>query len=254
MKFIVQENISIIDRERIESAINKINCDILLFNHRPFDTQYPELPDHSDLFVYAAHNVTDQIFDDHKHYKGVFNRTDDIDIRQYYHRDYMWSKVIGIGSLNELMNTFNGERQIFIRPCIDDKFISGEITSLNDLYSRLSKVGDDSLYKSFFVGEVDIPEYEYRLFIVNGKVVASSLYRFNNKYYALKDSPDSIKEFAESFYKLSNLKFPCVVDVAYRKSDDKIGIIEVNSIHNSGFYDCDVDDIFKSLYDYIKGA
>lgn len=254
MKFIVQENISETDIDRIKSAVSKLNCDIILFKHRPFDTIYPGLPDHSDLFVYAAHNVTDRIYDDHREYKGVFNRTTDIDLRQYYSQDYMWSNVIGIGSLLELMNTFNIERQIFIRPCIDDKLISGEITSLKNLYSRLSKADIEYVYKSFFTAEVDIPEYEYRLFIVDGKTVASSLYRVDGQYYTEKDSPNYVKEFAESFYNATGFKYPCVVDVAYRKRDDRLGIIEVNSIHNSGFYECDVDDIFKALHKYIKGA
>lgn len=58
-------------------------------------------------------------------------------------------------------------------------------------------------------------------------------------------SPDEVIYFAAEFYNKTDLPISCVIYIGV--TGNKIGVIEVNSINNSGFYSIDKDKLIMSL-------
>lgn len=251
MHFILQQNINENDLKSLIDAIEKEGHTYETFFHIPFDTSYPNLENTTeDLFVYAASSVTDQIFDDYEYrMMGVCNHTKSININKLYDKasDLMWSNRIYQGTLESLID-LDLDCELFVRPEIDDKLFSGMVCDsleLCDMAKRMIEADSHLSYEKVFVAEVNMPMIEYRLFIVGDEVVTSSKYRENGIVITEHDSPQNVKDIALEFYKRVGMRIPCVIDVAVSEND--IGVIEVNSIHNSGFYAIDKEKLIRAL-------
>lgn len=250
MHFVIQNNINEKDYNNLVNAITNNGHTYQSFFHIPFDNAYPEFGEQKELFVYAASAVTDQIFDDYLGFKGVYNHTSGLNINDYYDKNpnLMWSKRIKACSLLDVLKLDISDDLIFTRPALDNKLFSGQVIKQSDFREQVRKMlnADESLVdEEVFIGDVDYPESEYRIFIVDGAVASSSLYRKNGYVCKQYDAPIFVKEFAVNFYDESYLPICCVIDIAVKK--DKIGVIEVNSINNSGFYDINLDNLVKAL-------
>lgn len=250
MHFVIQNNINENDYNKFVDAIERNGHTYQSFFHIPFDTAYPEFGQYKELFVYAASAVTDQIFNDYLGFKGVYNHTTSLNINNYYDKnpELMWSKRIKSCSLVDVLKLDITDDLIFTRPALDNKLFSGQVVKQSDFREQVRKMlnADESLIdEEIFIGEVDYPELEYRVFIVDGAVASSSLYRKNGYLFKQYDSPLYIKEFAVNFYDENYLPICCVIDIGVKKS--KIGVIEVNSINNSGFYEINLDNLVNAL-------
>lgn len=254
MHFVVQKNINENDYQSFIEAIEKCGYTHESFYHIPFDTKYPDLCKHGDnIFVYCASSVTDQIWNDYTEaqslFKGVYNHTRGININEFfeYNEDLMWSKQLFQGTLKEATK-LSGDDVIFVRPEIDDKLFSGMTCTYDELAKMAKRMidADPNLKNSrIFVGEYDVPEFEYRLFVVEYDIITSSKYRENGKLTIERDSPHNVIRFASEFIDEYLTPCSCVIDVGVK--GDKIGIIEVNSINNSGFYDIDKELLVRAL-------
>lgn len=131
----------------------------------------------------------------------------------------------------------------FIRPIADTKHFTGGLFSKSMVETLKARPSVSGI--SVAVSQPKEIYSEYRVFIVNNKVVTSSLYRLSGKSFKSKTVPASILEFAEQ---VSNTWLPaetCVVDIAH--SQDGLKIIEFNNFNGSAFYECDVTEIVKEL-------
>jgi hypothetical protein len=172
-----------------------------------------------------------------------------ININKLYDKasDLMWSNRIYQGTLESLID-LDLDCELFVRPEIDDKLFSGMVCDsleLCDMAKRMIEADRHLAYEKVFVAEVNMPMIEYRLFIVGDEVVTSSKYRENGIVITEHDSPQNVKDIALEFYKRVGMRIPCVIDVAVSEND--IGVIEVNSIHNSGFYAIDKEKLIRAL-------
>lgn len=143
----------------------------------------------------------------------------------------------------------------FIRPVLDSKSFAGCVMDweqLSEWKSRIlalspedgSTITGDTMV---MISPVKSILKEYRLWIINQKVVTGSVYKINNKkHYELLTEPEVI-EFAE---KMANKWSPIeayVMDVALTYNGLKI--IEVNNINSSGFYAGDMTKLVRALED-----
>lgn len=149
----------------------------------------------------------------------------------------------------------------FIRPDQDLKQFSGYVAPAHEIKDHLF-----SMVKSFkdgFPGTYSMnPETkvvfstvkeikaEWRWFIVNGNIVSGSMYRAHGQMRQIRETDQSVIDEAQ---KLTNIWLPddCVVmDTAL--VGDEVKVIEFNCINSSGFYDNDVNEIFKALWEFHR--
>lgn len=159
--------------------------------------------------------------------------------------------------LKALNENIDPKVDIFIRPSEDLKQFAGQVMNAQDCLDWLTDVvslppDSGSYYLPLDTKiVVDFPkniQAEWRWFIVDGKVVSGSMYRRKGQLFQKRETDEATIHEAQQFAD-GWLPDPCcVMDLALVNNEVKV--IEFNCINSSGFYDNDVDAIFKALYDY----
>jgi hypothetical protein len=94
---------------------------------------------------------------------------------------------------------------------------------------------------------------EWRWFIVNGKVVSGSMYRFKGQMRKKEELNINVIDEAQRFADIWLPHRNCVMDIAI--VDDEVKVIEFNTINSSGFYDHNVNNIIRYLYeDFVNNV
>lgn len=149
----------------------------------------------------------------------------------------------------------------FVRPSEDTKQFAGYVDNVKNIIRHLEYMvecqseGTYSMSKDDMIvlSEPRIIQMEWRYFIIGGKIIDGSIYRSRGNLYKEHETDRDVLEEAQS---LADRWLPdqcCVMDVAL--VDDELKVIEFNCINSSGFYDHDVDKIFKEWYEYeVKHA
>lgn len=164
--------------------------------------------------------------------------------------------IVSVKDAIEFLRRNENKKDWFIRPSHDLKQFSGQVIEAVECANWLEDAmlcDSSGSYKLDESTDVVLSaplniQAEFRWFVVDNKVVSGSMYRCRNQFRKERiiDS-DMIKEaqtFADKW-----LPSPCcVMDLAL--VDDEVKVIEFNCINSSGFYDNNIYDIFKSLYDY----
>lgn len=262
MHFIVQQNINENDFNEFKDSIINLGHTFESFYHKPFDTYYPEFDINKPTFIYAASSVTDAIFKEYNKFAGVFNHTNEINIHNFYKTrpDLMWSPRAYQGTLSSVLTDIESNNNlIFSRPAIDDKLFAGQVSTQAELIETCKRMinADPSLANhEVFLGGYKPPNYEYRLFVIAGEVVASSKYRVNGHVLPYEGSPKKVKDKANEFHHahIDILPAAYVIDIATNDDETDIGVIEINCINNSGFYDIIKSNLISGIVRFMETA
>jgi hypothetical protein len=163
---------------------------------------------------------------------------------------YMLNTDAICGQLKDIEHVWD---EFHIRPVMDDKAFAGEVTNWPEFVEwreRISKMDCDNSITTLRVTDrvvmssVKNIKYEYRIFVVDGKVVTGSLYRDNGelRYLNIDDQGQLehvfIKCFVEDMVKIWCPNKAFAMDIA-DTGEEGFKIIEINSLNSSGFYKCD---------------
>jgi len=136
---------------------------------------------------------------------------------------------------------------IFIRPVFDTKQLIAKVIERENFFYALREYykngGNDQL--DILVSEAVEILSEYRLFIVNGKVVAQSLYKVRGQFCTNPVVPNIIIQKAEELCKIWTPAPAFVMDFA--EDAEGFCVLEVNNINCAGFYACDIPSIVDAL-------
>jgi len=150
-------------------------------------------------------------------------------------------------------NMFSAEKLLFIRPNDDSKSFAGEVRrfdEIGDWYNQLKGVENANLSpeSKIVVSEPYNIQYEWRLWIVNKKVVASSKYR---EYFKLKKEegcPVQVISFAEERCQEYTPHDIFVMDICL--CGDEYFIVECGCMNGAGFYKAKIEDIVSNVTNY----
>lgn len=177
-----------------------------------------------------------------------------------------WTPLLGNLALNSgalftqlgPMKNVSFYHDVFVKPSCDLKLFAGMIVpagqtigeALGDRQqdSRLSN--DETILVNRVIEGI---QTEFRCFVVNNEIVASSVYKRGNK---LKAEATTDHEKKILLYSLNNIKRTCpeaiphhtyVVDFADFDDGNYYSVIEFNCLNCSGKYACDRLAIFRAL-------
>ena len=171
------------------------------------------------------------------------------------------TRVLSAEGAIEYLNEVVGapESEFFMRPSHDLKHFAGYVGVATELRDHLK-----SMIDSYHRGEhgtypmrPDTPIVlatpqrilaEWRWFIVEGKIVSGSMYRAHGQLRKLRETDSAVIDEAQA---LADhwLPMDCVVmDTAL--TEEGVSIVEFNTINSSGFYDNDVEAVFRALWRY----
>jgi len=152
---------------------------------------------------------------------------------------------------NIIPQIVSGRQRVFARPSEDTKSFSGQLFEADNLIYWLGKIaaandrfglnGDTSIIVS---PEKNIVA-EYRLFVVDGKIVSGSLYKVGQLVTASENIDPVAINYANKMLNIWQPDRAFVLDIAI--TDEGPKVIEVNNINSSGFYKSDISKIVSAI-------
>ena len=161
------------------------------------------------------------------------------------------------------LSGFEGSN-VFVRPVLDSKTFNGEVKSKYDFKDWQQTI---KFMEEFMTDElVDIPMLnadtiiavasakkiysEFRMFIVNRKIVTASQYQLGGKLITSADIDRRVYEFTHGMIQSWIPASAFVMDIA--DTPDGLKVIEINNINSSGFYAADPQKIITAIEDMVK--
>jgi len=146
----------------------------------------------------------------------------------------------------------------FVRPNADDKSFAGGVMDFGQLQewtggvdrvcraeAEHGNVPDLTGHTPILVGPAYHIKKEWRNFVVNGRVVASTLYRKDHTLNKVREAPSDMLDFVHARCAEYVPSKAFVMDIAL--CGDEFYIIECGCINSAGFYAADVDVIVEEL-------
>lgn len=173
---------------------------------------------------------------------------------------------------------------MFMRPVHDTKSFTGTLIGSDEFETWKNNVlgvagwNQNAEYEGFmdtWKSSVMTPEtetmvcspknvrYEYRFFVVGGKVCTGSLYHVNDRLVKRNADADDIvldkyvREFAQSQVDIWQPADAFVMDIGVLEDDRGLydfRIVEINSFNCSGIYECDERAIIRAVQNLLETA
>jgi ATP-grasp domain, R2K clade family 3 len=258
IQWVIQRNLTSEDvTADLRKACQKIKVDCHPIDIIPFSNSLPEFPKDKRTIFYGSTTTMYLVYQDNNYNEGLFFNEQTFSIENYLDK---WkenmlnfgAKVMTVGQLSAL--NYENDKLLFIRPDADSKSFSGEVKRFDEIdnwFERVKTFEDMDITKDtkIIIAEPYHITSEWRLWIVNGKVVTASKYRENFKLKKENGCPQNVIEFAELRCKEYKLHDVFVMDIGL--CGDTLYIIECGCMNSAGFYNADIDKIVSSVTEYF---
>jgi len=259
IQWVVQRNLtSQSDFQDLKESCLKIGVKFIELDIIPFTAQLPEFDRSRISITYGSTTFNGLALKDDDLKKGIFFDEKSFSIENYLEK---WGRSMlnydaSVTTFNELFNSnsYSTDKLLFIRPNDDSKSFSGEVKrfdEIKDWYQKLKVIENTNLSpdSKIVVSEPYNIHYEWRLWIVNKKVVASSKYR---EYFKLKKEegcPADVVAFAEERCRLYTPHDVFVMDICL--CGDEYFIVECGCMNGAGFYKANIENIVTNVTEYF---
>lgn len=273
MLWIVQDNLyNEAGYIRFIEALQRLNCNYLIVKPVPFTNillpadfdceayngdinNAPQLEiDPNQPIVICGATSLSRISQSKGWYPGTFlNNNFDYEIwKDGFGSDNILNSDAVVGPVRQLANIHKHD-DVFIRPVHDSKAISGTVMTsaqFDDWQQQISQIDEEEfqpLHKNtvMLLSSVKQIYNEFRIFVVDGKVVTASMYKMGDQVIASPDVDQCVIDFAQRMVDIWQPAIAFVIDVADTPQGFKI--IEINNINSAGFYEADVFKIIDAI-------
>ncbi len=241
------------DIQQIQLACEDLNVDFIEVDIIPFTGELPAFAHTKPSIFYGSTNLMNLIYADSTLRRGLFYDASTFTMENYFRQwgQHMLNFGASVVTFRELMAMpLDGEQLLFIRPNEDSKAFAGETRRFKDIeqwYAQLYQTENTNLSPDtkIVAGEPYNIKKEWRLWIVDKKVIAASQYRDYFKLKKAKGCPVEVTEFAEQRCQEYTPHAVFVMDVGL--CGDAYYIIECNCLNSTGFYNADIQAIVKEV-------
>lgn len=260
----------VVEREGVMESVNTgrlrealASCDVPSASVDPmyFTDELPEvdgeLPEGAILVYYGSTTLRDKLVAAGR--PGVF--FDPARFTFQALRDGYGEELLNYGSVvttvGEFLATTGGDPDelLFVRPTEDSKTLTGGVQTRREWVEAITVSMNNTRGPKpetpIQVGEPRNIEYEWRLFMVDGRVAASSQYRAHGYSNRSAEVPDHVVRYAEDMAEKYQPAKVFVLDVCELTSDGSLRVIETNCFNCSGFYLTDVSDIVRAVTNLV---
>jgi hypothetical protein len=160
------------------------------------------------------------------------------------------ASILPLGVVSTKLFSYRQNDKVFVRPNGDMKQFDGMLMTVNSLCKWSEEIckGGYEFDGSLLIA-VSLPkviEQEWRLFIVDGKVVTGSLYRVDGQLRKSPYVPPQVITFAEERIREWNPTLVLVLDIGAME-DGELKIIEMGDFHSAGHYCADIEKIVVAV-------
>ncbi|WP_299326582.1 ATP-grasp domain-containing protein [uncultured Maribacter sp.] len=254
MYYIIQKNVFQDSRyDVIFGVLEELGLDYERVEFKPNSNELDIQTKRKDIFVYGSVKLA-KVTADFDWLPGSFYGNN--------HEFEHYSNGYGINTINygSYLSQFSDEidwsnkTELFIKPSIDAKVFTGKVfneSEWNDfVYNSLNDSQNQRINKNTAI-QISEPYSlikEARVWIVGGKVVTSSYYRFHGGIEFEENVEESGLKFAQNMAELYNVADAYVMDITLTYDGWKI--MEINCINSAGFYNGNVMNIITALEEY----
>lgn len=254
IQWVVQSNLTsenVLDD--IKRACEKISVDCHALQVIPFSEELPYFPKDKRSIFYGSTTTMYLVHTDSSISEGLFFSPNEFTMENYFHKwgENMLNYGANIVKVKDI-NTLNWDKnkQLFIRPNEDSKSFNGEVKPFGEIAHWLQSIQlsqDLTLNEDtqILIGEPYHIEAEWRLWIVNKKVITASKYRENFKLKKETGCPSEVIEFAEKRCQEYTPHRFFVMDIGL--CGNQLYIIECGCLNSAGFYAADIEKIVYTV-------
>ena len=257
IQWVVQKNLTSEDTfEQIESACLELGVSCQAVTIVPFSDMLPEFDRTKKNIFYGSTTFGLQIMKDDTVRSGMFFNPDEFTMEVYFkhwgqHMLNFGSNVCTVADISTL--SYDEDHLLFIRPNDDSKSFSGMTMTFGELRVWIENIDTSgslqlTRHSKIVIAEPVNIKAEWRLWIVEGKVVAASKYREHFKLKKEAGCPDQVKQFAEQRCNEFTPHDVFVMDIAF--CGDEYFIIECGCLNSAGFYAADIFKIVEQVSNY----
>jgi len=259
IKWVVQNNFrsDADDPNWIKNACEKFGFQYEGFKVIPFSKYLPEISKDMLTIFYGGTGWINRIYESDPSLPGIFfnpESTFDYWVEKYKEKALNYGALIT--TFEEVSKKdFPDDQLFFVRPTRDLKEFSGAIMSFRDIKDWCEKIFTDVPDLGsvpIVVGEPYTLSHEWRLFIIEGKVITGSQYRTYFVRNTDPNVPQEVIDFAEEQAQVYSPAPVFVMDIG--KTAGNLYVIEVGCINSAGFYDADIEKIIKGVSNYVARA
>lgn len=243
------------DAERWESACRNLSIPVEKVFIIPFSLELPPIRSSRPYLFLGSTTMVSLAYDDARYSGGVFFDYETFKPSVYadvYGCNYL-NRSMEITTLRDFMpsGTCLPDREFFVKCNNDSKQITGGVMTVGELLEIKGRMGDDDLFDSRGLFTLDselclspVQEIceEYRLVIVDGRVVASS------QYAPVKNAriPFEVIRFGNFMARSWGPHQVYVMDVC-SMPNRCLKVVECNCFNASGLYECNYEDVLTAL-------
>lgn len=259
IQWVVQRNLTgSNDFNEIRKACELLNIPFVPLDIIPFSPSLPSFDKTRRSIIYGSTTFYNLALNDPSLKEGIFFNEQSFSIENYIKEwgAHMLNYNARITTFQDLLENknYSADQLLFIRPNDDNKSFAGEIKryqEIADWFKQLSGVENSFLNSQtkIVIAEPYNIQYEWRLWLVNGKVVAASKYR---EYFKLKKErgcPDAVKIFAEARCSEFMPHDVFVMDICV--CGDEFYIVKCGCMNAAGFYAADIGEIVAQVSAYF---
>lgn len=247
--WIVQSNLSnSVTLEILRDTCKELGLRLIPVSISPGAKSFPEeLPD-GPLIAHGATTLVELATRDQRFSHGVFYAPENFchsAYRKGYEGDYINAEAEVVTWEEALEKLADGNRQ-FVKPPDDLKSFTGLVasrTELQSLYDTISK-SPLPLPDKVVIGRVHEVDAEWRIFVIEGKIISGSMYRPS----ADSHLPFEVQEFVNQAIERWVPAAAFVIDVGRISGEWRV--IECNCINWSRFYNSNAEAIVKAMSHY----
>ena len=152
--------------------------------------------------------------------------------------------------LDALEDALHGRENVFLRPLEDTKSFSGTVLGREEALWWAQQAIQAKSAQLHSATEIVVASTrsilaEYRLFVVDRRVVTSSLYKMGQRIISDPYTPQGVLDYAQRCIELWVPDRAFVLDIA--ETPEGFCIIEVNNINSAGAYAANVSRLIQEL-------
>lgn len=256
------------DTSNLAVALERFGIDHSFHKVVPFVgelTPEPEIKDPSKVLLFGSYGL--------RHYAKKNNLTPGVfELRPFFYEKnwepYLLNgprnsdtatvrEMADIADLSLLEYDHIGEYLNFIRPIEDSKEIAGTVMTYREIVNMCQKVmavpeedlirgslGHDTL---MMLSEPTNIYQEWRIWVVNNKIITYSQYKQGRKVLYLPYIDDDALQFANRMIELNSDYSPAYVLDVCRTEKNQLSILETNCINAAGLYAADLNKLVMAF-------
>lgn len=259
IQWVVQQNLtSQSDFIQIQEACRELGIGFVPVNIIPFTSELPVFDRSQRSIIYGSTTFINLVYEEISLRKGLFFDQESFSFENYVDKwgQHVLNYGASIWSFQELIQNkqFAPDEYLFIRPNDDNKLFAGEVKRFSEIVDWCRNLEENgtvglSADTKFVLSKPYNIQYEWRLWIVNKKVIAASKYRESFKLKKEEGCPPEVVSFAEERCLQYTPHDIFVMDICLR--GDEYFIVEYGCMNGAGFYSAKVGTIVKAVTDFV---